>query len=64
MTARGLDDETDLLATRILDSFSIVEFTLFLQQSYGREFRLADLDAEKYRSVATITRMVHSALTP
>lgn len=60
--ARGFDDDTDLLATRIFDSFSIVEFTLFLQETYGREFRLADLDADNYRSVAAIARMVQSVL--
>lgn len=60
--ARGFDDSTDLLATRIFDSFSIVEFTLFLQETYHREFSLANIEAGHYRNVVTITRMVESAL--
>ena len=50
--------ETDLLATGILDSLALVQLLLFLEQHFGLKIVMEQLDIEDLRSVRSIVRLV------
>ncbi len=60
--ARGFSDDTDLLRTGILDSFSILEFTNFLQERFGSQISLEKVSGENFQNVNSITRMMQEEL--
>ena len=55
---RGFDDQTDLQENGILDSFSTLAFIAFLDETYEIQLDPADVIAENFRTVATVTGLV------
>ena len=58
-----LTDDTDLLDDWFVDSFGIVNTTLFLEEKFDIEISRADINAENFRSVETLSRYVANQLT-
>jgi acyl carrier protein len=56
-------DNTDLLDDWFIDSFGIVNTTLFLEEKFGIEISRADINAENFRNVETLSRYVANQLT-
>jgi len=59
---RGFDDNTDLLAAGILDSFSILSITAFLDETFHVQLEPAEINPANLRDVNAITRIVVSKL--
>ena len=55
---RGFADDTDLQQAGILDSFSTMALIAHLEQAFRIELEPADVNAETFRSVETISRLV------
>ena len=58
-----LTDNTNLLDDWFIDSFGIVNTTLFLEEKFDIEISRADINAENFRSVETLSRYVANQLT-
>ena len=52
--------EDDLLATGVLDSLTLIELLLNLEQHFGMRIPLDELEIEDVRSVRSIARLVES----
>ncbi len=61
-TDSALTDETDLLNDWFVDSFGIVNTTLFLENKFGIEICRADINAENFRSINTLSSYISSQL--
>ncbi len=59
---RGFADDTDLQQTGILDSFTTLALVGFLEAEYRIQLDPADINAETFRSVNHLERMVQSKL--
>jgi acyl carrier protein len=55
---RGFDDDTDLLAAGILDSFSTVSIAAFLAESFQVQLEPAEINPASFHNVNTITAIV------
>jgi acyl carrier protein len=55
---RGFDDQTDLQQNGILDSFSTLAFIAFLDDTFQIQLDPADINAENFRTVGTVTKLV------
>ncbi|MCI0390244.1 MAG: acyl carrier protein [Acidobacteria bacterium] len=51
-------DDTDLLATGIIDSLTLVELLLRLEQAFGVQISVDDLELDNFRSLDSIARFV------
>lgn len=60
---RGFDDDTDLLSAGILDSFSTLSITAYLEQSFQARLEPSDMNPENLRSVNAIARIVLAKVT-
>jgi acyl carrier protein len=49
-----LDSDTDIIASRILESLQIVEFILFLERQTGRHILAEDLNPANLRTLDSI----------
>lgn len=54
-----LSPQADLLDEQILDSFSIVELAVFVQDSFGVDLEPDDLTRENFTSLDTIMALIH-----
>jgi acyl carrier protein len=61
--ARGFDDETDLQQGGILDSFSTLALIGFLDDTFKVQLEPADINAENFRTVTRLARLVIERLT-
>ena len=52
--------ETDLLAAGTLDSLTLVQLLLELEQRYGLKLAVDELEIDDFRSVQSIARLVAS----
>lgn len=59
----ALTDDTNLLDDWFVDSFGIVNTTLFLEKKFGIDISRADINAENFRSVETLSQYVAHQLT-
>ncbi len=59
-----LDPQTDLLAANILDSFSIVQLVVFVQEHFGVEFEAEDLTRENLATLANIVALIVKRKAP
>ncbi|HYR44650.1 MAG TPA: acyl carrier protein [Terriglobia bacterium] len=50
--------ETDLLATGILDSLTLVQLLMHLEERFGLRVAVEDLEIEDLRSIHAIARLV------
>lgn len=59
----AIDPDLDLLDRQILDSFSIVQWALFVQEHFGVEFEAEDLVRENLASLSRVMALVNSKRT-
>ena len=52
--------DTDLLETGLLDSLSFVDLLICLEQEFGTEVSVEDLEIDNYRSIEKIAEFVIS----
>ena len=57
---RGFDDDTDLQQTGVLDSFSTMSLVAFIDDTFHVQLDPVDINAETFKSVATIAELVES----
>jgi acyl carrier protein len=50
-------DEDELIESRILDSFALLEFVFFVEEVFGREIVLDESVAKNFRTLASICRL-------
>jgi len=50
--------ETELIDTGLVDSLTFVEFLAHLEQEFGIQVSLEDLEIERFRTIARISRFV------
>lgn len=62
--ARGLDDDTDLQETGVLDSFSTLALVTFIDETFHVQIEPSDINSETFRSVSTIADLVLEKLGP
>lgn len=55
---RGFDDDTDLQQAGILDSFSTLSLIGFLESTFKVQLEPADINAETFKSVNTVSKLV------
>lgn len=53
-----VDAEADLLEAKILDSFSIVQLAVFIQEEFGVELEAEDLTRENLASLQRIVALI------
>lgn len=53
---RSVADEDELIESRVLDSFALIEFVFFVEEVFGREIVLDESVAKNFRSLAAICR--------
>jgi acyl carrier protein len=58
--SRGFADDTDLQQTGVLDSFTTLALIGFLESQYGIRLDPADISADAFRSVDTLTQLVEA----
>ena len=59
---RGFSEETDLQESGILDSFSTLALIAFLDRTFSIQLEPAEVNAQTFRSVSTIARLVMDKL--
>jgi len=59
---RGFDDDTDLQATGILDSFSTLSLVAFIDDTFHVQLDPVDINAESFKSVTTIAALLSNKL--
>lgn len=52
----AIDDHTDLVATRIIDSLQLIEFVLLIEELCGRTVLTEDLDPDHLRTLDRVYR--------
>jgi acyl carrier protein len=60
---RGLDDETDLQQTGILDSFSTLALIAYLESTFHIRLDPTDINSESFRTVDSIAHLVLGKLS-
>lgn len=56
--ARGLDDDTDLIAAGLLDSLTTVKLVQFLEQEFGTKLDLSRITPASLRTVSALADLV------
>lgn len=59
--ARTFTNDTDLLNSRVLDSFSSMQLVRFLQTTFGVQISLEDMTPANLQSVNSLTALVQRA---
>ena len=55
-----LDPELDLLEKQVLDSFSIVQWAMFIQERFGVEFEAEELVRDNLASLSRVMALINS----
>lgn len=53
---QSLDDRTELIESRVLDSFALMQFVFFVEEVFGREVVLDESVAQNFRTLESICR--------
>ncbi len=53
-----ISPETDLLKSQVMDSFSIVQMAIFVQDHFGIEFDAEDLVRENLSTLARVVELI------
>ncbi len=61
--AGEIDPDLDLLEKQILDSFSIVQWAMFIQEHFAVEFEAEDLVRDNLASLSRVMALVNSKRT-
>ncbi|MGH8068510.1 MAG: acyl carrier protein [Candidatus Entotheonellia bacterium] len=59
-----LKDDTQLITGGILDSLATLKLVTFLEDRYGITFQAHEADVEHMNTIAHISSLVHSKLSP
>ena len=59
-----IDPDLDLLEKQILDSFSIVQWAMFVQEHFQVEFEAEELTRDNLVSISRVMALVNSKRTP
>jgi acyl carrier protein len=59
---RGLKNDTDLVASGLLDSFALIEFVQYIEEEFHIGLDHGQINAESFKSIETIADMVSKAL--
>lgn len=59
-----VDPDADLLESQILDSFSIVQMAVFIQERFQLELEAEDLVRANLSKLSTMAAMIERKLTP
>ena len=54
----NLNPEVDLLESKILDSFSVVQFVMFIQEHFKVEFEAEDLTRANLATLSNIVALI------
>ena len=54
----NLDPEADLLGAKILDSFSVVQLVMFIQERFDVEFEAEDLTRDNLATLSNIVALI------
>ncbi len=60
--SRGFDDETDLQANGILDSFATLALIAFLDDTFKTQLDPSDVSSESFRTVHSVAELVISRI--
>ncbi len=55
--------QADLFESGLLDSMSLIELLFSLEQQFGFQPDISDLDLDQFRSIETIAHLVESSTT-
>jgi acyl carrier protein len=53
---RSVGDEDELIESRLLDSFALLEFVFFVEEIFGREIALDESVAKNFRTLTAVCR--------
>jgi len=53
-----IDPEADLIEEQVLDSFNIVELALFIEQSFGIELQVEDVNRDNFCRIVAIEALI------
>jgi len=53
---QSVGDEDELIESRVLDSFALLQFVLYIEEVFGREIVLDESIARNFRTLASICR--------
>lgn len=59
-----VDVGTDVIATGMLDSLAFVRLLVSLEEEFGLEVNLAEMDLDDFNSVSSVARLVASYSRP
>lgn len=59
---RGLEPDTDVVEGGLLDSFAIVQFVSFLEETYEVEIPRDQITASSFQSIRSVTALVERTL--
>ena len=55
---RGLEMETDLVASGLLDSFAVVQMLTFIEEEFQIEVPRGKINTSHFRSIRTVAQLV------
>lgn len=59
---RGLTDDTPLAESGLLDSFSIIELIMYIEEEFQIKLDYHQIGLESFRSLNTVSQMVQKAI--
>jgi len=59
-----VDPEADLLEAKILDSFSVVQLVMFVQERFAVEFEAEDLTRDNLATLSNIVALIDKRKAP
>lgn len=60
---RSVGDEDELIESRVLDSFALLEFVFFVEEVFGREIVLDESVVKNFRSLAAVCRCFKTGIS-
>ena len=58
----AIDQETDLQASELIDSLTMMDFLVFIETEFGVRLDFEDLTPETFRSPASLSRLIASRM--
>lgn len=62
--ARGLEDDTDLIASGVLRSLTMLELTSFLEKTFGIRVKPVQVVPQSFRSIRAMVKLVEDCKGP
>lgn len=57
---RIIDPNTKLISTGLIDSFSLVDLAIFVEETYGVRIEDSELNSQTFDTVSELARLVQS----